>query len=887
MPLSVGDMLGPYKILAPIGAGGMGEVYRAHDTRLHRDVAVKVLPEPFARDEDRMRRFEQEARAVATLNHPNVLAIYDVGARNGVPYLVSELLQGESLRQTLRHGPLPARKAGEYARQIADGLAAAHEKRLIHRDLKPENLFLTASGRIKILDFGLAKVSASGNSASAPDAATVTLTNDTSPGMVMGTPGYMAPEQVRGEAVDHRADLFSLGATIYEMLTGNRAFKGETAIETLNAILKEDPPDLEGDKAHIPPALQRIVGHCLQKRPADRFQSARDLEFALGSALDVSTSAPPHSVPVLSSKRKLAAVALLSAAIGAGVAYWFTNGAASFDRTEFAIGVPGEVSHVALSPDGKWLAFICPGDNDGRPTVFVQRIGAASSRAIPGSEGASYPFWSPDDQYVAFFANGKLRKAAISGGPLQSLAAVGSAPRGGSWGSKGIILYAPDSAGPIWRVNADGTGAAAITQALRSAHEPSHRWPYFLPDGDHFLMYAGSLTENEERTNTIFLESVARPGRTALFHARSSAAYGSGQIYYADENNALVQAALDRTTARVVGAPHVIAAKVARSPSTFYTAITASENSTLVYSANNNANQSQLTWYDESGKMIGHIGPVGVLANPAISPDGNRVAFDINDSKARNIDVWILDLRNGGASRFTFAPSEETMPVWSRDGSSIAYRSQTGNPYVYIKRADGREPPRGLVAGASLNMGEVATSWSTGDRELLGMVRTPNASTDLVILSADGGGKWRPFLTGRGNKSYGQISPDGRWVVYASDESGESEIYVTTYPEGKGKWQVSPAGGSQPRWRADNKAVFFVAPNQVLTEATVSIDGEFSTTGLRPLFTIHARAPISYTDLMTYDVTPDGKRFLVNQYVKPEHAPPLNIVIHADRSSAK
>jgi len=884
--LIAGNRLGPYEILAPIGAGGMGEVYRAHDTRLDRDVAIKVLPEAFARDEDRMRRFEQEARAVATLNHPNVLAVYDVGSQDGVRYLVSELLLGESLRQRLRQGPLPARKTVEYARQIAAGLAAAHEKRLVHRDLKPDNVFLTASGQVKILDFGLAKVYATASSEATSDGSTVTVTNGTSPGVVMGTTGYMAPEQVRAEAVDHRADIFSLGATIYEMLTGNRAFQGETAVETLNAILKEDPPDLEGGSSRIPPALAHVVRHCLEKRAADRFQSARDLEFALGSALDVPSSGPTGALRGSSSGRKIAVVAVLSAAIGAVAAYWISRGAGSSDRAEFAISVPGEVSQLSLSSDGKWLAFVSPGENDARPMVFVERIGAASARAIPGSEGASCPFWSPDDQYVAFFASGKLRKAAISGGPIQIITPVGSAPRGGSWGSKGVIIYAPDSGGPIWRVNADGSGAAALTHAVRSAHEASHRWPYFLPDGDHFLMYAGQMSAVDPSVNFIDLDSVSKPHKTTLFHAPSNAVYAAGKIYYADENNTLLSLPFDRKTGKIVGAPRAIAARVARSPSTFYAAIAASEDSTLVYSAYNSANRSQLTWHDESGNVIETVGPVGVLANPAISPDGNHVAFDINDAKSRNIDVWILNLRNGGLSRFTFSPEEETIPVWSRDGSSIAFRSQVGSPYTYIKRVDGSEPPRGLAVGDADNLGEAATSWAPGDRELLAMVRKLDHSSDLMIVPADGS-KWRPFLTGPGNKAYGQISPDGKWVAYSSDESGESEIYVTTYPVAKGKWQVSRAGGSQPRWRADNKAVFFIAPNQMLTEATVSTDGEFTTTGMRPLFTIRGRAPISYTDLMSYDVSRDGKRFLVNEYVKPDQVPPLNLVMHADRPFAR
>ena len=886
MPVSVGDKLGPYQILAAIGAGGMGEVFRARDTRLGRDVAVKILPEAFAQEEDRMRRFEQEARAVAALNHPNVLAIYDTGAQDGVRYLVSELLEGDTLRQRLSHGKLAPRKAAEYARQIADGLAAAHEKRIVHRDLKPENLFLTASGRVKILDFGLAKVPASESARAAPDASTATMTAVTSPRAVMGTAGYMAPEQVRGEAADLRADIFSLGATIYEMLAGKRAFKGETAIETLNAILKEEPPELDVDKAHIPPALERIVRHCLEKRPADRFQSARDLIFALDDILTTSVSAPARALPFSNSIGKLVAVAALSAALGAGALYWASPLTAPLDRAEFAINVPGEVSHLSLSQDGKWLAFVCPGETDGSPMVFVQRIGSASARAIPESEGASYPFWSPDHQFVAFFSKGKLRKAAPSGGAPQNLAAVGSAPRGGSWGSKGVILYTPDSSLPIWRVNADGSGAGALASTQVKANEFAARWPFFLPDGDHFLMWAGNFNVSEQRANTVYLDSLSKPGRTALFDARSNAVYADGRVFYADENGALASVSLDVASARITGSPRVIAPKVARSASTFYTAVAAA-NSTLVYSATSAANHSQLTWFDESGNAIGRVGPVGVLANPALSPDGNRVAFDSNDPKTNNVDVWILDLRNGGASRFTFAPEEETMPVWSRDGSFIMYRAQTSvHASLYVKRVNGLESPRRVDEDRHDIVSNAATSWSTDDRELLCMGRTPRGATDLMILLLDTR-KMRPFIVGPGIKSHGQISPDGKWVAYASNEGGEWEIYVTTYPDANGKWQVSRAGGTEPRWRGDSKAVFYIGPQQMLTEATVSTDGVFSTTSTRPLFPIRARPPISYTDLMAYDVTRDGKRFLVNQYVRPAQAPPLNIVIHAGSSPAK
>jgi eukaryotic-like serine/threonine-protein kinase len=453
MHLKTGDCLGSYEILAPIGAGGMGEVYRARDTRLGRDVAIKILPEAFARDDDRMRRFTQEARAVAALNHPNVLSIFDTGIENGVPYLVSELLEGESLRQRLDHGPIPARKAVEYGQQIADGLAAAHEKNIVHRDLKPENVYLAGGGRVKILDFGLAKLQASDPSASA-DGATATLAAVTNPGVVMGTAGYMAPEQVRGQAVDHRADIFSFGAVLYEMLSGERAFHKESSVETLNAILKEDPPELDADKLRVAPGLERIVHHCLEKKPADRFQSARDLTFALSSLSDTSTAQRPAITTAerTSGRRWQAlAAAALSAVLSAVVTYGVMRSARKTMRQDFAIAVPGEVSQLAISADGQWLAFVSPGDT-GLPKVYVQRIGSTDVRALAGTEGASYPFWSPDHAFVAYFANNKMQKISVMGGEPQTITGVGGGPRGGSWGSKGVIVYARDSGGPLWRV---------------------------------------------------------------------------------------------------------------------------------------------------------------------------------------------------------------------------------------------------------------------------------------------------------------------------------------------------------------------------------------------------------------------------------------------------
>jgi len=865
----------------------MGEVYRARDTRLARDVAVKVLPEAFASDAERMRRFEQEARAVAALNHPNVLSVFDTGTQAGVPYLVCELLEGTSLRELVGHGPIPSRKSVEYAQQIADGLAAAHEKGIVHRDLKPENLFLTGGGRLKILDFGLAKMPARESATSVADGGTATIAAATSPGVVMGTNGYMAPEQVRGEAVDHRADIFSFGVTLYEMLTGQRAFQRETSVETLSAILKEDPPDLDTEKLHVSPGLERIVRHCLEKKAADRFQSARDLMFALGTLSDTTVRMETRAAPARGRSLRIASVAVLGALLVAGVGFWAARRSGELERTEFAITVPGEVSHLSISPDGKWLAFVSPGETGGAPMVYVQRVGSPEARALAGSEGASYPFWSPDDAYVAFFAKGKLRKAAIAGGGFQNLATVGTGPRGGTWGSKGVILYSREAGGGLWRVNGDGSGAGPVTEKLLQGNESTHRWPFFLPDGDHFLMFGGNFARTDVGSNGIYLSSLSKSGRILLAPARSSAAFAGGRIYYVDANDALVAVSVDVAGGKVTGAPQVIAGNVAQSPSTYYATFAISEDSTLIYSSESVTNHSQLTWFDAAGKELSRVGPVSVMANPALSPDGKRVAYDSNDFKANNVDVWILDLGKGSGSRFTFDPAEEVGPVWSRDGATIAYRTiHNIAANIQLKKANGLEPDRPLPPVGDAAWDIVPNSWAPGDREVLCTVQKSKGISDLVLQPVDGS-KARTFLGGPASETNGQISPDGKWVAYAGNETGDWEIYVITFPATAGKWQVSRGGGTEPRWRGDSKAIFYIGPRQMLIETAVSTEGTFSTAPPHDLFPIHPRAQISSTDLFTYDVTPDGKRFLINQYVKPEQAPSLTIMMHAASPPAR
>ncbi len=890
MTLTSGTKLGPYEIQAPLGAGAMGEVYRSRDTRLGRDVAVKILPESFARDNDRLSRFEQEAHAVAALNHPGILAIYDVGQHNGIPFLVSELLEGESLRAVLDRGALPQRKVIDYGVQIAQGLAAAHEKGVVHRDLKPENLFITRDGRAKILDFGLAKVAP--KPGAGPDGNTMTSAH-TEAGVVMGTAGYMAPEQVRGQAVDARTDIFALGAVLFEMLSGQAAFRRDTTAETMTAVLRDDVPEFSASQAPIAPALDRIVRRCLEKSPEQRFQSAKDLAFALGvlSGSEGSGAARAAQAAAGVGRRwRWAFVALALVAVAAGG--WFVSRRRSAaDRMQFAISVPGEVSHPALSADGRMLAFVSPDEVTGAPMLFVLKVGTPKATELAGTEGASYPFWSPDDAYVAFFANGKLEKMAVTGGPAQVLARTNH-PRGGSWGAGNIILFAPDAGGPVWRVNADGSQATPVTPKTLTRGQASHRWPVFLPDGDHFLFLSARFgSAVESRDSAIYLGSLTGKELKPLVTARSNPGYASGYLFYVDEKKALRAVSLDVSKGSVSGDPRLIVGTVGYQPSVFWGAFAVARNGTVVYNESAAAAQSVLTWHDRTGKKLGEVGDVAVQANPALSPDGNRVVVDITDLKANNLDIWIGDIKRGTNARFTFDPSEETTAVWSRDGSRIAYRSNSGPSNVVIKRADGLEPERRLLRAGheAEDLGDpdvydvIPNSWTPDDSQVLcSLQSTLESSQDSrLVLIPISGGKPVPLLSSQASKSNGQISTNGKWAAYASNESGDWEIYVTTFPGAAGKWQVSRGGGSEPRWRGDGKEIYYLGPTGMLMAVPVDAGATFASGTPEPLFQVRGRAPISSTDLFTYDVTKDGQRFLVNQYVKPEDVAPLTIIQNA------
>ena len=893
MPLPSGTKLGPYEIQSLIGAGGMGEVYRAHDTRLGRDVALKILPEFLARDQERLHRFAQETRVVASLNHPNIVAIYDVGQHNGVPFLVSELLEGESLRAALEHGSLSQRKIIEYSTQITQGLAAAHEKGIVHRDLKPENLFIVRDGRAKILDFGLAKLAETQAAEVDPNAATLTH-SPTALGVVMGTAGYMAPEQVRGQAIDPRTDIFAFGAVLYELLTGVRAFRRETTAETMTAVLKDDPPPFADSGHGVAPALDRIVRRCLEKDPEQRFQSAKDLSFALNVLSGSDSSGAARALEAAPGPWRFwmwsAAACALLIALGGG--WFFTHRSSPEPRLQFSISVPGDASQQTLSSDGRMLAFVSPDDRTGVPMLFVQRVGSAGAVELSGTEGASYPFWSPDAAFVGFFAGGKLQKIGARGGAPQTLAKV-SYPRGGSWGAKDVIVYAPHPGGPLWRVNADGTGNEVLSEATMTQSEASQRWPFFLPDGDHLLFLAANFgNPDDPSTTTICLTSLSDKGRKMqLLSAKSNPQFAAGHLFYVDDKKSLRAAALDVSGGKLSGESRIVVDTVGYQPSIFRGAFAVAAEGTLAYSASAAAARSQFTWVDKYGREMSHVGLPGVQANPAISPEGERLAADITDLAANNLDIWIFELGKGTSTRFTFDPAEETTPVWSHDGKTIAYRGIAGGGGISIKKASGLEPEKNIIhlnrSTTVLNVPGgydlIPNSWSPDDRQILCSLQIAAGNgpgSALVLVPLDGSAPKR-FLPARGSETNGQISPDGKWAAYASNESGTWEIYVTTYPGAVGKWQVSRGGGTEPRWRGDTKELYYLNPTGMLMSVQVEGGALFSSGVPAALFQVRGRAAISSTDLYSYDVTKNGERFIVNEYLKPDVVTPLTLLLHA------
>ncbi len=873
---------GHYEIIAPLGKGGMGEVYRARDSRLNREVALKVLPTEFAQDADRLRRFEVEAKATGSLNHPNILTIYDIGTHEQTPYLVAELLEGEELRASMNQGAMPVRKAIEYAQQIAAGLAAAHEKGVVHRDLKPENLFVTTDGRLKILDFGLAKLRPPRNAPVGSDVATQKqLTN---PGTVMGTVAYMSPEQVRGQDLDHRSDIFSFGLILYEMLAGQRAFQGKSMAETMAAIANAEPPDLSELNSKVTPPLEKIVRHCLEKKPEMRFQSARDLGFAL-EALSTPSSSGKHrteAVQALATSATtkgngwrnrlawVAAAAFALLAVGFAWAYFTHQPITNEARVmKFSITPPENASfdNIALSPDGRWLAFTAA--TGGKVQLWVRALDATEAKVLPGTEGARFPFWSPDSHWIAFFAANKLKKIEVSGGPTQSLCDVNN-PTDGAWNRDGVIIFSRIAG--LARVSATGGEVTVLTTPDRARQEIAHFNPFFLPDGQHFL-YA--IASGQKETRGIYLGSLDGKLKQRLLSDYSSAVYALSGLLLFRREDALLAQPFDADRRQLGGEPFPVAEQVGHDPLHRQRLnVSVSDNGVLVLDPHGNRLSKQLLWLDRAGKQTGSLGEEWrAYTRPWLAPDEKRFVAERSDANS-TFDLWLADVPGANATRFTFDPGNDLFPIWSPDGKRIVWLStrEEGNR-LYQKAASGAGQEEPLF-----NINGTPTDWSRDGRFIIYHQHNPKTKQDVWVLPLDGAQQPFPFLQTEASEGGAQLSLDGRWLAYASDESGRFEVYVQRYPDHGGKQQISVNGGIGPHWRRDGKELFYYATDGKLMAVPVGNGESFGPGGAAPLFEF--RSGSNSAIIAPYTVTGDGQRFLVNAIVDAEPRAPLTVVVN-------
>ena len=875
--IEAGTKLGRYEIRSKLGEGGMGEVYRAYDEAMHREVAIKVLPAALSADKDRLARFEQEAHTAGSLNHPNILVVHHIETHDGAPYIVSELLEGETLRDRMGGVALPQRKAIDYALQIAQGLAAAHEKGIIHRDLKPENIFITKDGRVKILDFGLAKLTGSDGTQSQTEVPTRRVNTD--PGMVMGTIGYMSPEQVRGKPTDHRSDVFSFGAILYEMLSGRRAFRGESTADTISAILREDPPDLSSTSGNINPALERVVNHCLEKSPEERFNSARDLAFAL-EALSGPVTTSGDTTTILAklpvSKRNRRELVAWSVAglflIAAVVLSWLylRRPAVAEPLTSFVIAAPSdavEVSSPAISPDGRNLVFVAI--SQGKRSLYLRSLASTEAHPIAGTDDGHSPFWSPDSRFIGFFANNKLKKIEATGGPVQTLCAAQS-DYGGTWNEDGLILFSLDTKG-INRVPAGGGTPTPVLPLEAARKELAQAWPFFLPDGRHFLYQSWNGRSDD---SAIYVAALDGSDRKFLVKADSSPVYAApGYLLFA-RGATLTAQSFDARKLQLAGEPFPVAEKIGYNFSNSNSSVSVSGNGTMVYSAGD-LTKRQLTWFDRSGKQLGTLGPPSETNDIVLSRDGKRLAMQ--GLTEGNSDIWLMDLARGVPSRFTFEPSTDDDPVWSADGNQIVFSSGAANGdatlNLYRKVSSGAGTPEMLL---QTDVSKEATDWSSDGRFILFQVYT-DTSMDIWVLPLFGDGKPYPIVNSQFEEWDAYFSPDGRWFAYSSNETGRFEVYVQTFPPAGGKWLISNGGGSQPHWRGDGKELFYIAPDKTLMSVDINAGATFEVGTPKPLFTTQVSA---FNAPNRYVVTADGQRFLVNSPAGEVSHTPITVVLN-------
>ena len=896
----IGQIISHYKILEKLGEGGMGVVYKAQDTKLDRFVALKFLPPHLAASEQDKARFVQEAKAAAALNHPNVCSIIDIQEnddpqRGKQMFIVMEFVDGQSLQD--KKSSLTQKQAIDYAIQIAEGLAAAHEKGIVHRDIKPENIMIRKDGIVQVMDFGLAKL--------------VGVSRLTRQGSTVGTLGYMSPEQVQGQDTDHRSDIFSFGVLFYEMLTGRSPFNGAHESVILYEIVNVDVPPMSTIKPEIDAELDRIVLECMEKDPNERRQSikqvaidlnrfkrtssrtrlSRTFSTASSTRLNAQASVQPGDVPVssrpFSLMRYLPSIAIAVVLVLLCVLAYKILLSPTPDKMVIRaiINQPAKTNFqfygntsgpAVLSPDGKNFAFSAT-DSTGRRGLYLRGIDDLSPHRLPETDGASQPFWSPDDRFIAFAAGGKLKKIDVAGGvPVTICDAPFS--RGGTWNNDGMIIFAPGPSNPLVMVPAKGGNLVRVTTLDSLRGENSHRWPWFLPDGKHFLYLARTVaTGSRNEGDAICVGSIDGKETQVLARTSSNAQFASGFLLFT-RGGSLVAQRMNEHSFDLAGEPVTIASGVAFDQSVDRSMFTVSQNGLLLYQTGNVQLGSKIVFKDRTGKNVGEINSdLAEYYLPRLSPDEKKLACYIYDFQSHNADVWVQDLTRGLKTRFTFTPTFETYSVWSPNGREIVYSANSAGKYdLYRKSSDGAGTEETLLRNGE---NKFVFDWSSDGKSILyGSAENAKGHTDLWVLPTSGDKKPFPFLKTEFNENDARFSPDAKWIVYTSDESGKDEIYVRSFPEGGSKRQVSIEGGDSPRWRKDGKELYYFSEDNKMMAADITYkEGAIEIEHVRPLFEVPGIVAQPYAD---YDVFPDGKKFLINVPFESQNSTPLTLVVN-------
>jgi eukaryotic-like serine/threonine-protein kinase len=864
MALSSGFRLGPYEILAPIGAGGMGEVYKGKDTRLDRIVAIKVLPSSMSEDPKMQMRFEREARTISNLSHPNICALHDIGHQQDIDFLVMEYLEGETLANRIAKGPLPLDQVLQYGIQIADALDKAHRQKVIHRDLKPQNIMIIKSG-IKLLDFGLAKWNVSKTTGSESEVPTKehSLTAD---GRFVGTLQYMAPEQLEGKEVDERADIFAFGATLYEMITGQRLFGGTSQASLIASILSTDPKPLTSS----PPLLDYLIRKCLEKNPDDRWHCAHDLSTQL------KWIANSNSQPVATIQKEkrtnwyerlgwIAAIAVLAALLF----QYASKRPPEIMPISMTISPPQNSvfdSTIAVSPDGRRLAFVAT-DSSGKNQIWIRGLDSLNNRALSGTDGAEYPFWSPDGNSLGFFAGGKLKRISLSNEEPETLCDAAH-PSGGTWSKNDVILFSVNAGAAINRISSKGSTATAVISATQS--ETSYRFPSFLPDQQHFVFYAIS---NNIVQSGVYVGSLNSKETHFLIVSDSGGVYVNGYLIY-ERAGTLWGQSFDTDHLKITGEAFPISEKP------WYDALITglsafSVGNDVLAFRSGGVQKTHFSWFDRTGKELEEVAEPGVYFEPSFAPDEKHISLSAMYFQNITSDIYTLDLLRGTFTRFTFEPEAETTSLWSPDGKYIVYSSFPEGG-LYEKLANGTGKAELLT---TLDAFGIPEDWSIDGRYIsFSQLDFKGYKSDVWILPMDGSRKPFPYLQTKYFENDSQIAPNGKWLAYSSDESGRFEVYVQSFPSPGNKIQISTNGGVCSKWRKDGKELFYISPDKKIMSVTINDGTNFEPSVPKALFQTQIVSNIESRN--HYVVTADGQRFLVNTLLKEIATAPINVVVN-------